>query len=219
MSLGLVGKKCGMTRLFTEEGVSIPVTVIEVVPNRVTQVKTVKNDGYSAVQVVAGKKRASHVSKPLAGHFAKAGVEAGTMIKEFRLRNDAAELSETKAGAEITVALFEAGQRVDVHGVSKGKGFAGVVKRHNFSTQNVTHGNSLTTRNHGSCGQNQSPGRVIKGKRMAGHMGDENCTVYSQEIVRVDAERNLLLIKGAVPGAPGGMVVVTRSVKKRGGNK
>lgn len=215
MSLGLVGKKCGMTRIFTEEGLSIPVTVIEVIPNRVSQIKTLENDGYCAVQVVAGTKRASHVIKPMAGHLAKAGVAPGTNIKEFRLHQEA-DLREIKAGDEIKVDLFQAGQKVDVRGVSKGKGFAGVVKRHNFSTQNVSHGNSLTTRNHGSTGQNQTPGRVVKGKRMAGHLGSEYCTVYSQEIVRVDAERNLLLIKGAVPGAPGGMVVVTRSVKTRG---
>ena len=215
MSLGLVGKKCGMTRIFTEEGLSIPVTVIEVIPNRVSQIKTLENDGYCAVQVVAGTKRASHVNKPMAGHLAKAGVAAGTDIKEFRVHQEA-DVREMKAGDEIKVDLFQVGQKVDVRGVSKGKGFAGVVKRHNFSTQNVSHGNSLTTRNHGSTGQNQTPGRVVKGKRMAGHLGSENCTVYSQEIVRVDAERNLLLIKGAVPGAPGGMVVVTRSVKNRG---
>ncbi|OGO90906.1 MAG: 50S ribosomal protein L3 [Coxiella sp. RIFCSPHIGHO2_12_FULL_42_15] len=217
MSLGLVGKKCGMTRIFTEEGFSIPVTVIEVVPNRVSQVKTVENDGYCAVQVVAGQKRASHVNKPTAGHFAKAGIEAGNVIKEFRMKNDGSDLGETTLGDQLTVTVFETGQRVDVRGVTKGKGFAGVIKRHHFTSQNVSHGNSLTTRAHGSCGQNQSPGRVIKGKRMAGHMGDVNRTIYSQEVVRVDAERNLLLIKGAVPGAPGGMVVITRSVKKRGG--
>lgn len=216
MSLGLVGKKCGMSRIFTEEGQSIPVTVIEVIPNRVSQIKTIDNDGYCAVQVVAGTKRASHITKPMAGHLAKAGVAPGTMLREFRMKDDASDMGAVKMGDEIAVTLFEAGQQVDVRGVSKGKGFAGVVKRHNFRTQNVSHGNSLTTRNHGSTGQNQTPGRVVKGKRMAGHLGSENCTVYNQEIVRVDAERNLLLVKGAIPGAPGGMVVITRSVKNRG---
>lgn len=212
MSLGLVGKKCGMTRVFTEEGVAIPVTVVEVIPNRVTQIKNIEKDGYNAVQITAGLVRASRVNKPLAGHFAKANVEPGSLIREFRL----AKLGETKVGDKVTVELFTAGQKVDVQGVSKGKGFSGVVKRHNFSTQNKTHGNSLTYRSQGSTGQNQTPGKVIKGKRMAGQLGNVNISVLAQEVVRVDAERNLLLIKGAVPGAPGGMVVITGSVKAKG---
>jgi large subunit ribosomal protein L3 len=217
MSLGLVGKKCGMTRVFTEQGVSIPVTVVEVIPNRVTQIKTAENEGYSAVQITAGKKRASHVIKPLAGHFAKAGVEPGNTIKEFRL--DEKDAAEKKVGDQITVELFEAGQMVDVRGISKGKGFAGVVKRHNFSTQNKTHGNSLTYRAPGSTGQCQTPGRVFKGKKMAGQMGNVNCVVQSQEIVRVDVDRNLLLIRGAIPGAPGGTVIITQSVKGKASKK
>lgn len=215
MSLGLVGKKCGMTRIFTETG-AIPVTVIEVNPaNRVTQIKTVETDGYCAVQVTAGHKRPSRVVKPMVGHFAKAGVAAGNTIREFRLQK-AEELGNTQIGDEITVELFAAGQKVDVRGVSKGKGFAGAVKRHNFSTQNKTHGNSLTYRAPGSSGMNQSPGRVFKGKRMAGQMGNVDRAALGLEIVRVDKDRNLLLVKGAVPGAPGGVVVVTRSVKEKG---
>ena len=215
MSLGIVGKKCGMTRVFTEEGACIPVTVIEVIPNRVTQVKTAETDGYFAVQITAGSKRASRVSKPLAGHFAKAGVEAGNSLREFRLA-DAKALGETKVGDNITVELFKEGQKVDVQGVSKGKGFAGCVKRHNFSTQDASHGNSLSHRAPGSTGQCQTPGRVFKGKKMAGQMGNVNCTVQGQEIIRVDIERNLLLVKGAIPGAPNGEVVLTQSVKYKG---
>ncbi|MCL6270037.1 50S ribosomal protein L3 [Sansalvadorimonas sp. 2012CJ34-2] len=207
--LGLVGKKCGMTRIFTEEGASLPVTVIEVEPNHITQIRSEEVDGYQAVQVTTGSKKASRVSKPEAGHFAKAGVEAGRGLWEFRLDGEA----ELKAGDVLTVELFAAGQKVDVIGRSKGKGFQGGVKRWNFHMQDATHGNSLSHRAPGSIGQCQTPGRVFKGKKMAGHMGDEQVTVQSLEIVRVDAERNLLLIKGAVPGATGADVVIKPAVK------
>jgi large subunit ribosomal protein L3 len=210
MAIGLVGRKSGMTRVFTDAGVSIPVTVIEIDPNRVTQVKTDDTDGYRAVQVTTGTRKASRVTKPAAGNFAKAGVEAGRGLWEFRL-DDGAEAPAV--GAELTVTLFEAGQKVDVTGVSKGKGFQGTVKRWNFRTQDATHGNSRSHRVPGSIGQNQSPGRVFKGKKMTGHMGAERVTVQTLEVVRVDAERNLLLIKGAVPGAPGGDVLVRPAVK------
>ncbi len=210
MSIGLVGRKSGMTRVFTEDGASIPVTVVEVTPNRVTQIKEVDSDGYRAVQVTAGSRKASKVSKSEAGQFAKAGVEAGSGLWEFRLA-DADEAPEV--GAELTVERFEAGQKVDVAGKSKGKGFQGVIKRWNFSMQDATHGNSLSHRAPGSIGQCQTPGRVWKGKKMSGHMGAENVTTQGLEVVRVDAERNLLLIKGAVPGAPGGDVIVRPAVK------
>ncbi|WP_250464316.1 50S ribosomal protein L3 [Microbulbifer litoralis] len=210
MTIGIVGRKSGMTRIFTEDGASIPVTVIEVAPNRVTQVKTVETDGYAAVQVTVGNRKASRVSKPQAGHFAKANTEAGTRL--FELRTDASE--ETfEIGSEITVSGFEAGQKIDVTGTSKGKGFQGGVKRWNFKTQDATHGNSLSHRAPGSIGQCQTPGRVWKGKKMAGHMGAERVTTQNLEVVRVDAERNLLLVKGAVPGAPGGDVIVRPAVK------
>lgn len=210
MTIGIVGRKSGMTRVFTEDGASIPVTVIEVAPNRVTQVKTVETDGYAAVQVTVGKRKASRVSKPQAGHFAKANTEAGTRL--FELRTDASE--ETfEIGSEITVSGFEAGQKIDVIGTSKGKGFQGGVKRWNFKMQDATHGNSLSHRAPGSIGQCQTPGRVFKGKKMAGHMGAERVTVQNLEVVRVDAERNLLLVRGAVPGAPGGDVIVRPAVK------
>ncbi|MEP4546339.1 MAG: 50S ribosomal protein L3 [Saccharospirillum sp.] len=209
MSIGLIGRKTGMTRVFTEDGVSIPVTVVEVEPNRVSQVKSVETDGYYAVQLTAGTRRANRVTKSQAGHFAKASVEAGVFTREFTLK----EAAELKAGEELTVVLFEAGQRVDVTGTSKGKGFAGAIKRHNFSMQDATHGNSLSHRAPGSIGQCQTPGRVWKGKKMSGHMGAERSTVQSLEIVRVDAERNLLLIKGALPGATGSHVVVQPAVK------
>jgi large subunit ribosomal protein L3 len=214
MTMGLVGRKCGMTRVFTEEGVSIPVTVIEAQPNQITQVKTVENDGYRALQVSAGQRKASRVSKPQAGHFAQAKVEAGDLIAEFRL--DDTDEGEFEAGNEIKVDLFEEGQKVDVIGTSIGKGYAGTVKRHNFRTQDATHGNSLAHRAPGSIGQNQTPGRVFKGKKMSGHMGNARSTVQNLEVVRVDAERNLLLIKGAVPGHKGGRVIVRPAVKKRG---
>lgn len=212
MSLGLIGRKAGMTRVFTEDGVSVPVTVIEVEPNRVTCVKTVDSDGYAAVQVTTGVKKANRLSKPEAGHFAKAGVEAGSGLWEFRANGD----EGINVGDSLTVERFQAGQKVDVTGQSKGKGFQGGVKRHNFRTQDMTHGNSLSHRAPGSIGQCQTPGRVFKGKKMAGHMGAERSTVQSLEVVRVDAERNLLLIKGAVPGAPGGDVIVKPAVKARG---
>ena len=210
MAIGLVGRKSGMTRVFTEDGASIPVTVVEVSPNRVTQIKELDTDGYRAIQVTAGNRKASKVSKSEAGHFAKAGVEAGSSLLEFRL-GDADEAPEV--GAELTVERFEAGQIVDVTGKSKGKGFQGGVKRWNFSMQDATHGNSISHRAPGSIGQCQTPGRVFKGKKMAGHMGAEQVTTQGLEVVRVDAERNLLLIKGAVPGAPGGDVIVRPTIK------
>lgn len=210
MAIGLVGRKSGMTRVFTEDGASIPVTVVEVSPNRVTQIKELDSDGYRAIQVTAGSRKASKVSKSEAGHFAKAGVEAGSALLEFRLE-DADDAPEV--GSELTVERFEVGQIVDVTGKSKGKGFQGGVKRWNFSMQDATHGNSISHRAPGSIGQCQTPGRVFKGKKMAGHMGAEQVTTQGLEIVRVDAERNLLLIKGAVPGAPGGDVVVRPTVK------
>ena len=207
--IGLVGRKVGMTRIFTEEGVSIPVTVVEVEVNRVSQVKTVETDGYNAIQVTCGSKKANRVSKPEAGHFAKAGVEAGRGLWEFRLENG----EEFTVGAELSVEIFNEIKKVDVTGTSKGKGFQGVIKRWNFATQDMTHGNSLSHRAPGSIGQCQTPGRVFKGKKMAGHMGAERVTTQNLEIVRVDAERNLLLIKGAVPGSTGGNVIVKPAVK------
>jgi len=213
MTIGLVGKKSGMTRVFTEDGVSVPVTVIEVSPNRVTQVRSLEKDGYAAIQVTTGERKAKHLTKAEAGHFAKAGVEAGNGLVEFRL----AEGDEApEVGGELNVSLFEAGQLIDVTGTSKGKGFQGGVKRWNFRMQDATHGNSLSHRAPGSIGQCQTPGRVFKGKKMAGHMGAERSTVQSLEVVRVDAERNLLLVKGGVPGAPGGQVIVRPAVKARG---
>lgn len=212
MAIGIVGKKSGMTRIFTEDGVSIPVTVIEAEPNRITQIKSDDTDGYAAVQVTTGTRRASRVTKPLAGHYAKAGVEAGRGLWEFRLDGDSEELA---IGGELAVTLFEAGQMVDVTGVSKGKGFQGGIKRWNFTMQDATHGNSISHRSNGSIGQNQTPGRVWKGKKMSGHMGAEKVTTQNLEIVRVDAERNLLLIKGAVPGAPGGDIIVSPAIKAK----
>lgn len=211
MTIGIVGRKSGMTRIFTDDGVSIPVTVIEVEPNRVTQVKSVETDGYSAVQVTVGSRRASRVTKSEAGHFAKANAEAGRDL--FELRNDAQEAFEV--GALITVDSFSAGQLIDVTGTSKGKGFAGGIKRWNFGMQDATHGNSRSHRVLGSIGQCQTPGRVFKGKKMAGHLGNERVTVQNLEVVRVDAERNLLLVKGAIPGAPGGDVIVRSAIKAR----
>ena len=213
MTMSLVGRKCGMTRVFTEDGVSIPVTVIEAQPNRITQVKTVETDGYRALQVVAGSRRASRVRKPAAGHFAAAKVEAGDLMGEVRL--DDADEGEFEKGNELKVDLFEEGQKVDVIGTSIGKGFAGAIKRWNFSMQDATHGNSLAHRAPGSIGQNQTPGRVFKGKKMAGHMGNVRRTIQNLEVVRVDAERNLLLIKGAVPGHRGGRVVVRPAIKTK----
>jgi large subunit ribosomal protein L3 len=214
--MGLVGRKCGMTRVFTDDGISIPVTVIEAQPNRITQVKTVENDGYRALQVSAGNRKASHVSKPEAGHFAAAKVEAGDLMTEFRLDADEQpEEGEFTLGMEFKVDLFAEGQKVDVIGTTIGKGFAGVIKRHNFSMQDATHGNSLAHRAPGSIGQNQTPGRVFKGKKMSGHMGNVRRTAQNVEVVRVDTERNLLLIRGAVPGHSGARVVVRPAVKAR----
>ena len=210
MTIGIVGRKTGMTRVFTADGTSIPVTVVEATPNRVTQVKTPDIDGYSAVQITVGERKASRVSKPEAGHFAKAGVAAGRGLWELRLADG---VESPAVGEEITVSSFEAGQKVDVTGQSRGKGFQGVIKRWNFRMQDATHGNSRSHRAPGSIGQNQSPGRVFKGKKMAGHMGDERVTVQTLEVVRVDVERNLLLIKGAIPGAPGADVIVRPAEK------
>lgn len=213
MAIGIVGRKAGMTRIFTEAGESVPVTVIEVEPNRVTQVRSKDADGYSAIQITVGNKKASRLNKPMAGHYAKAGVEAGRGLWEFRLEEHAGDVPEV--GGELTAGVFEAGQKVDVRGVSKGKGFQGGVKRHNFRTQDATHGNSLSHRALGSIGQCQTPGRVFKGKKMAGHMGAERVTTQNIEVVRVDTDRNLLLVKGAVPGARGGDVVVTPAMKQK----
>jgi len=210
MKIGIVGRKCGMSRVFTDEGTSVPVTVIEVEPNRVTQLKSEEVDGYTSVQVTTGSRRVSRVTKAQAGHYAKAGSEAGRGLWEFRLE---AEQEAPEVGGQLTVEQFEAGQNVDVSGVSKGKGFAGVIKRWNFQMQDATHGNSLAHRAPGSIGQNQTPGRVFKGKKMAGHMGSRNVTTQNLEVVRVDAERNILLVKGAVPGATGGTVIVRPAVK------
>lgn len=210
MTIGLLGRKAGMTRVFTEDGASVPVTVIEVEPNRVASVRTVESDGYAAIQVTTGSRKAKHLTKAQAGQYAKAGIEAGRSLMEFRL-TEGEEAPEV--GGELTVSLFEAGQKVDVTGTSKGKGFQGAVKRWNFRTQDATHGNSLSHRAPGSIGMCQTPGRVFKGKKMAGQMGNVRCTVQSLEVVRVDAERNLLLIKGAVPGATGSDVIVRSAVK------
>lgn len=210
MSIGLLGRKIGMTRVFTTEGISIPVSVVEVYPNRVSQLKHVDIDGYTAVQLTGGTKKASRVNKPMTGHFAKAEIEAGDMQCEFRVDS----IENFKCGQVIAVNdVFTEGQHVDVSAVSKGKGFAGTVKRHNFRTQDATHGNSRSHRVPGSIGQNQTPGRVFKGKKMAGQMGNKRCTIQTLEIVRVDTGRNLLLIKGAIPGAPGARVEVKPAVK------
>lgn len=213
MAIGLIGRKAGMTRLFTEDGVSIPVTLIEVEPNRVTQIKTKETDGYCALQVTVGARRASRVTKPMAGHFAKAGVAPGRNLWEFRLAEG--EGTEIGVGAELTVDRFQAGQKVDVTGTTIGKGFAGAIKRHHFSGQRTTHGNSLSHRAPGSIGQNQSPGRVFKGKKMAGHLGAARRCTQNLEVVRVDVERNLLAIKGAVPGAKGSDVMIRPAAKAR----
>src|SRR5580692_3959155 len=214
MSIGLVGRKCGMTRVFTDAGVTVPVTVVEALPNRISQVKTEQTDGYRAVQVTLGTRRPSRVSKALAGHFAKANVAAGSLSGEFRLTKDEGEA--LAAGGELKVDMFKVGQIVDVTGTTVGKGFAGTMKRHNFAGGMKTHGNSLSHRAPGSIGQRQTPGRVFKGKRMSGHMGVRNRTIENLRIVEVDAARNLLLISGAVPGAEGGRVIVRPSVKARG---
>ena len=211
MTIGVIGQKRGMTRVFTENGASVPVTVIEVDPNRIVQKKSVDSDGYAAIQVTKGTKRASLVNKALSGHFAKANSEAGDGLWELRLEGD--EGADLEIGSDINVSQFEAGQKVDVTGVSKGKGFAGVVKRHNFKTQDATHGNSLSHRAPGSIGQCQTPGRVFKGKKMAGQMGNVRSTTQNLEVVRVDEDRNLILIKGSVPGSKGGHVIVKPAVK------
>lgn len=211
MSLGLVGRKVGMTRIFAEDGSSVPVTVLDVSNNRVTQIKTPEVDGYAAVQVAFGKRRASRVNKAAAGHLAKAGVEAGHVLKEFRVAPD--QLSSLKAGDVVAVSIFSVGQKVDVSGTSIGKGFAGSIKRHNFSSNRASHGNSVSHNSPGSIGMAQDPGRVFPGKRMAGHLGDAACTTQNLEVVRIDEARQLLLVKGAVPGAKGGDVVVKPAVK------
>jgi len=211
MSLGLVGRKVGMTRIFAEDGSSVPVTVLDVSNNRVTQIKTPETDGYAAVQVAYGKRRASRVNKAEAGHLAKAGVEAGHILKEFRVAAD--QLSSLKAGDQVAVTIFSVGQKVDVSGTSIGKGYAGAIKRHNFSSQRASHGNSVSHNAPGSIGMAQDPGRVFPGKRMSGHLGDAATTTQNLEVVRVDEARQLLLIKGAVPGARGGDVVVRPAVK------
>jgi large subunit ribosomal protein L3 len=211
MTIGLVGRKVGMMRIFTDEGDAQPVTVLDVSDNRITQIKTADKDGYSAVQVLFGKRRASRVRKPLAGHLAKAAVEAGHTLKEFRA--DAKALEGLKVGGKIGVEIFKVGQTVDVQGTTIGKGFAGVVKRHHFGGNRATHGNSITTRTQGSTGQRQDPGRVFPGKRMAGHLGDKTRTVQNLTVVRIDAERQLLLVKGSVPGYDGRDIVVRPAVK------
>ena len=211
MSLGLVGRKVGMTRLFTDDGDSVPVTVVDVSNNRVTQIKTPEGDGYSAVQVTYGRRRPIRVIKPAAGHFAKAGTEAGSVLKEFRI--SAEQASSLQPGSTIGVDIFKVGQKVDVSGTTIGKGFAGVIKRHNFSSNRASHGNSVSHNKPGSTGQNQSPSKVFPGKRMPGHMGDVKRTVQNLEIIRIDAQRQLLMIKGALPGSKGGNVVVSPTVR------
>jgi large subunit ribosomal protein L3 len=210
MTIGILGRKIGMTRIFTEDGVSLPVTVVEIESNRISQLKTVENDGYLAIQVTAGFKKASRVSKPMAGHFAKAEIEAGDMLCEFKVDS----IDSYKLGQDLLAKdIFSEGQYVDVSSLSKGKGFAGTVKRHNFRTQDATHGNSRSHRVPGSIGQNQTPGKVFKGKKMAGHLGNERCTTLNLQIVKLDSDRNLILIKGAIPGAPGAKVEVKPAVK------
>lgn len=213
MSIGLLGRKCGMTRVFTDDGVSIPVTVIEVLPNRVTQLKTLEKDGYTSIQVTTGDCKRSRLTKPEAGHFAKANVEPGSMLKEFYV-DDPKLISDFQVGSELKLDRFNEGQFVDVTGVTKGKGFAGVLKRYHFSSQDSTHGNSLTTRAPGSIGQRQSPGKVFKGKRMAGHLGNAKRTILSQPIVRIDMDKNIIFIRGGVPGAENGYVIIRPAVKK-----
>ena len=211
MSLGLIGRKVGMTRLFTEDGASVPVTVLEVKPNRVTQVKTIATDGYTGLQVAFGERRASRINKALTGHYAKSGAAAGTGIHEFSVAEDV--LANYTPGSNISVDIFQAGQLVDVTGTSIGKGFAGAIKRHNFSSNRASHGNSRSHNVPGSIGMAQDPGRVFPGKRMPGHLGAVKVTTQNLEVVRVDAERNLLLIKGSIPGSKGGDVVVRPAVK------
>ena len=213
MTISLVGRKCGMTRVFTEDGVSIPVTVVEVLPNRITQIKTLENDGYRALQVTTGTRKRSKVNKPATGHYAKAGVEPGKGLWEIRI-SDTDNVEGIELGSEIKVDRFEAGQWIDVTGVTKGKGFAGTIKRHHFAGQDATHGNSRSHRVPGSIGQRQSPGKVFKGKKMCGHLGDVQRTIQNLRVVKIDAERNLILVRGAIPGAPGGEVIIRPAVKK-----
>ncbi len=213
MTIGVIGRKAGMTRIFTEEGGSIPVSVIEVSSNRITQIKTEETDGYQAIQITAGTKKASRVNKPMAGHFAKAGVEAGRGLWEFRVDGD--EAAELAVGGEVSVDIFEAGQKIDATGTTIGKGFQGGIKRHHFTMQDATHGNSISHRSNGSIGMCQTPGRVIKGKKMSGHMGNTQRTIQSLEVVSVDAARGLLLIKGSVPGSKGGNVIIRPAVKAK----
>jgi large subunit ribosomal protein L3 len=214
MTIGLVTQKCGMTRVFTDDGRSIPVTVLDAAPNRVVSLKSQAKDGYRALQVTTGTKRASKLTKPLTGHYAKAKVEAGRGLWEFRLNND--EGADITVGNELTVNMFTEGAKVDVTAINKGKGFAGVIKRHHFSSQDATHGNSLSHRAPGSIGQREFPGRVFKGKRMAGHLGNVKRTIQNQEIVKIDKERNLIFIKGVVPGAKGTNVIIKPAVKAKG---
>jgi large subunit ribosomal protein L3 len=214
MTIGLIGKKCGMSRIFKEDGTSVPVTVVQVLANKITQIKTDETDGYNAVQVTTGEKKASRVNKPMSGHFAKANVVPGFGLWEFRTTPEL--LATFKLGDEFTVNHFAVGQLVDVQGTSKGKGFAGTVKRHNFRTQDATHGNSRSHRVPGSIGQNQTPGRVFKGKKMAGHMGDVTVTTQSLHVAAIDADKNLLLISGSIPGAIGGDVIINVATRAAG---
>jgi large subunit ribosomal protein L3 len=213
MTLGLVGRKVGMTRLFTDDGDAVAVTVVDVSDNRVTQIKTPSSDGYAAVQVTFGKRRASRVTKPMAGHFAKAGAEAGSVLKEFRVSEE--EAATFKPGSTIGVGIFKVGQKVDVSGTTIGKGFAGVIKRHHFSSNRASHGNSVSHNKPGSTGQNQDPSKVFPGKRMPGHLGDVRNTIQNLEILRIDNERQLLMIRGSLPGSKGGNVVVSPTVRVR----
>ena len=214
MNIGLLGKKCGMTRIFTDDGAALPVTIIEVLPNRVTQIKTLENDGYTALQVTTGDCKRSRLSKPEAQHFAKAGVEPGRQLREFFIE-DPSSINGITVGSELKLDAFAAGQYVDVTGITKGKGFAGVIKRHHFNSQDASHGNSLSHRVPGSIGQRQSPGKVFKGKRMAGHLGNVRRTILSQPIVRIDADRNLVFVRGAVPGAANTYVIIRPAIKKK----
>lgn len=214
MSLGLIGQKLGMTRVFTENGDSLPVTIIDVAKNRVTQIKTQESDGYSAVQLAFGKRRSIRVNKPLTGHYSKAGVEAGGIIREFRVNSDE-ELSQIENGSPVEIDIFQEGQKVDISGITIGKGYAGTIKRHNFSSNRTSHGNSKAHRKPGSIGMAQDPGRIFPGKKMSGQMGDVKRTIQNLEIIRVDRERNLLLIKGAIPGSKGGKVIIRPSVKTK----
>ncbi len=213
MTIGVIGRKAGMTRIFTEAGESIPVSVIEVSSNRITQIKTEETDGYQAIQITTGSKKASRVNKPMAGHFARAGVEAGRGLWEFRVESH--EAADLTVGGELSIEMFAAGQKIDVSGTTIGKGFQGGIKRHNFTMQDATHGNSISHRSNGSIGMCQTPGRVIKGKKMSGHMGNVRRTMQSLELVRVDAERGLLLVKGSVPGSKGGNVIIRPAVKTK----